>query len=447
MAVQYAIVTSVRSLDVWPRAVEALRSKYEEKWPGKVRLITYDSAAPGGVRNSLPSLRDHSPSFTCFLEHHSLCSKEFVRAVNQLTRELDPSTPYGDTVWGILTGFDEEDVLFAVRQPPLVIRRATGNSPMWVNTFPSGLWFSEGEKGVAIRKLPTEDSEQRETCPDDATAVFVRELSAVRDIDNDEGVDFIGTSGHATEQNLDMGYSFKSGALISDKGQLNGRLLDGSPLTPVERTECPKILSAAGNCLMGHILDEDSMALGWMHSACVVQMTGYVVETWFGYGGWGVNNYFCEEPGGMNFSEAFFANQQALLYTLESKYGQTCKVSGDIPREHEGLLHDRDNVAFYGDPAWEASLEKGSPRANYSHTVTKRTTAGDGGWAEWEYRLTTLQSGKWSRPPVYVFPARVQRVRLVSGGGVLTCRFLMLPLNGSYSPREQHTLVFQTNQQ
>ena len=149
----------------------------------------------------------------------------------------------------------------------------------------------------------------------------------------------------------------------------------------------------------------------------------------------------------MNFSEAFFANQQALLYTLESKYGQTCKVSGDIPREHEGLLHDRDNVAFYGDPAWEASLEKGSPRANYSHTVTKRTTAGDGGWVEWEYRLTTLQSGKWSRPPVYVFPARVQRVRLISGGGVLTCRFLMLPLTGSYSPREQHTLVFQTNQQ
>ena len=351
-------------------------------------------------------------------------------------------------MWGILTGFVQEDVLFAVRQPPLVIRRATGNCPMWVKTFTSGLWFSEGEKGIAIRKLPTEDSEQRESCPHDATAVFVRELSAVRDIDSDEGVDFIGTSGHATERNLDMGYSFKSGALISVKGQLFGRSLDGSQLTPVERTECPKVLSAAGNCLMGHIQDEDSIALGWIHSGCVVQMTGYIVETWFGYGGWGVNNYLCEEPGGMSFSEAFFANQQALLYTVESKYGSTYE-SEDIPREHSGLLHDRDNVAFYGDPAWEASLEKGSPQAHYSHTVTQRKTAettGGNDWCEWEYSLTTLKSGKWARPPVYVFPARVQGVKLVSGSGVLTCRFLLLPLTGSYGDREQHTVVFQTHQ-
>ena len=443
----YAIVTSSRTLDIWPRAVKGLRSKYEEKWPGKVHLICYDPAASGGVRNAISLLRNHSPSFTCFLEHHSLCSKQFVRDVNQLTRDLDPTTPYGDTVWGILTGYVEEDVLFAVRQSPLVIKRATGNSPMWVKTFPSGLWFSEGEKGVAIRKLPTEDSERREKCPDDATAVFVRELSAVRDLDNDEGVDFIGTSGHASEGNLKMGYNFNSGALVSKKGHLYGHSLNGSKVT-VERNECPKVLSAAGNCLIGHILDEDSMALGWMHSACVVQMTGYIEGTWFGYGGWGVNHYLCEEPGGMTFSEAFFANQQALLHTLQSKYGSTGGPPQDMGGEHDGLLHDRDSVAFYGDPAWEASLEKGSPQANYSHTVTQRTCSspsGDG-WLEWEYQLTTLKSGKWSRPPVYVFPARVQRVRLVSGSGVLTCRFLLLPLTGSYGAREQHTVVFQTHQ-
>ena len=28
-------------------------------------------------------------------------------------------------------------------------------------------------------------------------------------------------------------------------------------------------------------------ALGWMHSANVVQMVSYVEPTWFGYGGWG----------------------------------------------------------------------------------------------------------------------------------------------------------------
>ena len=77
---------------------------------------------------------------------------------------------------------------------------------------------------------------------------------------------------------------------------------------------------------MGHIVDENSMALAWMHSASVVQMTGYIVSTWFGYGGWGVNTYLCEEPGAMTFSEAFFANQQALLYTLHSKYGDASEL-------------------------------------------------------------------------------------------------------------------------
>ena len=441
------IVTSQRTLGLWPRAMEALRCKYEEKWPGRVRLTTYDDSVPGGVTNTLGSLRQHSPSYTCFLEHHSLSSRDFVRSVHTLTRELDPSTPYGDTLWGILTGYVEDDVLFAVRQPPLVISRATGNSPMRVKMFRSGLWFSEGEKGVAIRKLPTENSEQRESCPDDATAVFVKELSTVRDIDNDEGVDFIGTSGHASEKNLKMGYSFDSGTIISKKGCLYGRSLDGSQLVPVKRNECPKVLSAAGNCLMGHVSDEDCMALGWIHSACVVQMTAYTESTWFGYGGWGVNNYLCEEPGGMTFSEAFFANQQALLHTLHSKYGQVCEETEGLTREHAGLVYDRDCVAFYGDPAWEATLEKGSSHAHYSHSVVQRSTtpAGDG-WVEWEYAVRTLKSGKWSRPPVYVFPERVQRVKLISGGEVvLTCRFLLLPLTGGYSAGEQHTVVFQTH--
>ena len=442
MGVQYVIVTSFKTLQQWPRAVEALQTKYEEKWPGMVRLIKYDTAS--GVRSCLSALREHFPSYTCFLEHHSLCSKEFVRQVNQLTRELDLSTPYGDTVWGILTGYVEEDVLFAVRQPPLTLRRATGNSPMWVKTFRSGLWFSEGERGVAFRKLPTEESEQRERCPDDATEAFVEELSTWRDVAEDEGVDFIGTSGHATERDLSMGYSFKSGSLWSNNGQLYGRPLNGSEYVPIRQNDSPKVLSAAGNCKMGHISDENCMALGWMHSACVVQMTGYIVSTWFGYGGWGVNNYLCEEPGGMTFSEAFFANQQALLYTLCSKYGDMSEQASQVGHECEGLLHDRDNVAFYGDPSWAASLDKDSPHANYTHSVIQKTSSD--GWLEWEYHLTTHKSAKWARPPVYVFPSRVRGVKLISGDGILTCRFLLLPLTGQYRAGEQHIVTYQTLQ-
>ena len=61
--------------------------------------------------------------------------------------------------------------------------------------------------------------------------------------------------------------------------------------------------------------------------------------------------YLCGEPGEMTFSEAFFANQQVLLHTLHSKYGDTSGQTSQDGREREGLLHDRDNVAFYGDPS------------------------------------------------------------------------------------------------
>ena len=435
VAVQYVIVTSSKTQQLWPRALKALQDKYEGKWPGMVRLVTYDSE--NGVRNTLEVLRHYSPSYTCFLEHHSLCCKQFVRHINQLIRELDPSTVYGDTVWGILTGYVEEDVLFAVRQPPLTIKRATGNSPMCVKAFQSGLWFSEGEKGIAIRKLPSEQSEQRERCPDDATEAFVRELSAWRDIEEDTGVDFIGTSGHASEKDLKMGYKFESGCVCSNKGQLHGRMLNGSNVA-VQRNDCPKVMSAAGNCLMGHISDENCMALAWMHSACVVQMSGYIVPTWFGYGGWGVNNYLCEEPGGMTFSQAFYSNQQALLYTLHTKPDKT-------PHELEGLIHDRDNVVFYGDPAWAASLEEYPCHTKYTHSVVlKGAPPTSGGWSVWEYCLTTQRSGKWERPPVYVFPTSVSETRLIRGSGIITCRFLLLPLTGEYDAQEKHIVTYQT---
>ena len=443
--VQYAIVTNLQTLSLWPKAVEALQSKYELKWPGKVLLEVYDDAVTSGIRACLPALRRHLPSYTCFLQHRSLCTGQLVRDVHQLTRELDPSTPYTDTVWGILTGYEEEDVLFALRQPPLTVRRGTGNSPMCVAHLESGLWFSEGERGLAIRKLPTESSSQREKCPNDASKAFVEELSSWRDIEKDEGIDFIGTSGHASATDLSMGYSFKSGSICSEKGWLFSCPLNKSEsIAYVKRNESPKILSAAGNCCMGHIVDENSMALAWMHSASVVQMTGYIVSTWFGYGGWGVNTYLCKEPGAMTFSEAFFANQQALLYTLHSKYGDASELVRQTSEECRGLIYDRDVVAFYGDPAWSAALPKNSSHSSYTHTITQTNSVVTEGWIEWKYCLTTKKSGRWVRPPVYVFPSRVQDAHLVFGDGVLTCRFLLLPLSGSYRTGEEHTVTYRT---
>ena len=367
----YAIVCSSKTQSLWPNALEALRLKYNMRWPGKVHVVTY--VDQDGIRSCLTELSKLKPSFCCFLAHHSECSREYVQHVNQLTRAIDPSVPYySDTIWGILTGLVEEDILFALKQEPLTVRRAVGNCPIDLEKFEAGIWFSEFEKGVAFRKDAGISKPVQEVCKGDTTALIVEELSTERE--DEKGVDMVITSGHATESDWNIGYAFRSGKFQCHAGQLYGCELSGSKID-VKHTSSPKIFSAAGNCLMGHVSDENCMALGWMHSASVVQMVGYVVPTWFGYGGWGVHKYFINNPGSLTFAEAFFANQQSLLHELHSKYehhvgttlgdheqvyqrcfGTDKSTSESLPRECAGLLYDCDQVAFYGDPAWEARL-------------------------------------------------------------------------------------------
>ena len=399
----YAIVCSESTSSVWPTAVLKLREKYERKWPGQVHVLTYptssehqSSSTIPAFQSCLPRLSELRPCYCCFLAHYSEIDKGFVRDVNKLTRQFDPSNPYTDTVWGILTGLAEEDVLFAIRQDPLVIHRVVGNCPIDLEKFSSGMWFSEFQQGASFRKeLPVQSSSPavlelntshssasasphtaviEETCPSDATLLLASEISSPRRPESNQGVDMIISSAHATERDWNIGYAFRSGKFLCNGGQLYGLSLEGEKMD-IQQTGSAKILSAAGNCLMGYICDEDCMALAWMHSANVVQMVGYVEPTWFGYGGWGVHNYFINNPGSMTFSTAFFANQQSLLYLLHSKYSQHVETSlgehkqvyskcfntthtakEEMSRECSGLLYDRDNVAFYGDPAWEASL-------------------------------------------------------------------------------------------
>lgn len=376
----YAIVYSEKTHQQWPRALSKLKEKYEAKWPGSVHTVLYRQTTAIPIRSCLKELSDIKPHFSCFLTHHSECSKDFVQQVNRLTRELDESHPYTDTIWGILTGLHEDDVLSALDQEPLSIGRVVANCPVDLEKFGAGVWFSEQKKGVSYCKVSQQSLPEMKKCPDDTTELIVREISEERKPCGDsnpteKGVDMIISSGHATEEDWNIAYCFNGGTFLCKKGQLYGSPLTGESID-VLRSKSPKILSAAGNCLMGHISDEHCMALGWMHSANVVQMIGYVEPTWFGYGGWGVHKYFVNNPGSMSFAEAFFANQQSLLHALHTQYSRymgatlddhrsvyercfntSSSARDDISRDCSGLVYDRDNVAFYGDPAWKAKLE------------------------------------------------------------------------------------------
>ena len=183
------------------------------------------------------------------------------------------------------------------------------------------------------------------------------------------------------------------------------------------------------------------MALAWMHSVGVVQMTGYLVPTWFGFGGWGVHNYFIESPGLLSFAESFFANHQALLAELHTKYSQHETKSyeeytGAI-EECSGLLHDRDVVAFYGDPAWEAKLLEKPDEHTYTLSVSE-LPQDEPEWKKYELKVTIKSN--FGRPPIYIFPHTMRRYKILSGDAILTCRFILI--TGSCEPGKEHNIVY-----
>ena len=424
------MVVSEDTKESWNTALAAIEKKYQAKWPGQVRVITYKYS--DGVEKCLLGLCEGRPAYTCFLAHHSECSRNFVSRVHRLTRKIDPSNPFTDTIWGILTGSSEDDVLFAINQEDLVVRRGLGGTPINLQKFESGRWYSEGEMGVAHQRNRGEKPEKI-TCPNDATEVLARDLSEPRDVEKETGFDMLFTSGHASERDWSIGYSFKSGRFVCQSGDLIGKSLDGGSHL-ITSNGRPKILSACGNCLLGHIDQPNCMALVYMHSVGVVQMVAYTVSTWFGYMGWGVHNYFITLPGMFSFAESFFANNQSLLATLRTKYKQYENAHYEecygVGKECSGLLYDKDSVAFYGDPAYDARLLPVPPE-ELGHTLMVDEMQSDAasGWKT--YRLTVTVRSQHGRLAIYLYPSTVREYKLLEGEAFVTCRFVLVPIKGA----------------
>ena len=257
----YAIVCSEETGRKWKKALKSLEEKYQLKWSlNKVKTILYSE----DVTSCLTQLCEYQPAYTCFLTHYEECTSSFVVQVHCLTRQIDPNTPFTDTIWGILTGLTEEDVLFAIAQDSLTVRRVLGGTPVNLSKFESGSWYSEGETCVMYNKDIHEASARKETCPRDTTAVLVKELSCERDIEKGIGVDMMVTSGHATEKDWNIGYSYCNGRFICQSSNMVGEAMDGST-HPITFNGKPKILSPAGNCLVGNISRETV----WRWHGCI----------------------------------------------------------------------------------------------------------------------------------------------------------------------------------
>ncbi|HEY9173420.1 MAG TPA: hypothetical protein VI136_14130 [Verrucomicrobiae bacterium] len=436
----------------WSRVVATLKEKHE------AQVFTYGT----NIAETLPRLREQFPRYACFVTRPEEATREFVAEVHRLTRQLDDD-PYTDCFWGMLTGYDAASALRIARQrEPLTVRKVAAGTELAMEMVEEGVWYCELNKNKMVKKAPGEAVTELKG-PDDTTQALVDALNVYQ-------ADMFVTSGHATERDWQIGFRYKNGYFKHAGGELYGEDTSGRKF-PV-RSPNPKIYLPVGNCLMGHMDRPDCMATAWMNSAGVCQMFGYTVPTWYGYMGWGVLDYFVEQPGRYTLTEAFFANHHALTHRLATYFpdmldaqadaqgrvsarpalSDAAKSAGLTVSDGRGLVFDRDVVAFYGDPAWPARMAD-QPKA-FEQTLTEEGgvftfTIKPNRAAESFQPVNTNGSQRGGRPFLAYLPHRIRSVKVTVGADlkpVIADDFILVPHPGVCDPARDYRVVFAAEQ-
>lgn len=451
---EYAIVIAKDTLarPEWRAVAEALVAKH----PGAVQ-VEWDKEVTE-ARAELARLHPRQVAFVARMEEAGV---DFVKSVHRLTRKLD-ADPYTDCQWGIVTGFDAANALqIAQEAAPLVIRHTVAATDVAHECCDSAAWFSELKAGLRGHK-EADGKVTDETGPADSAADIAKALEDPR-----TGL-FI-TSGHASTRDWQPGYAYRNGHWRSKAGKLSAVDL-GGVACDIHSPQA-KVYLPIGNCLMGQIDGPDAMALAFMNRVGVRQMAGYTLPTWYGYAGWGLLDYFVEQPGRFTLTEAFFANQNALIHRLETYFpeavreeaasptgrisasapvGAAAKAAGLTAQDAGGLLFDRDVVAFYGDPAWQARMAPGPLRWEQ-----RWQQDAEGGSLEIIPKaeqnsfapVNTNGSQRGGRPIMVFFHDRIDpaSVKITAGAEfkpLITDDFLLLPLPDASAPAKPFKVSF-----
>ncbi len=449
----YAVVVSRQTTadPAWKAVAEALVAKHQG------RVLAFSNS----VRETLPALQADFPRYVCFVAPPEQVTREYVLGVHRLSRQLDDD-PYADCFWGILTGYDAANALRIARQSePLTIRKVASGTELAMDMVEGGVWYCELNKNKLVRKEPGQPAVELRG-PDDTTEALVKSLT-------EYPADLFVTSGHATEHDWQIGFRYRNGFFKHADGVLFGQDTQGNKF-PI-RSPNPKVYLPVGNCLMGHLDRRDCMATAWMNSAGVCQMLGYIQPTWYGYMGWGVLDYFVEQPGRYTLTEAFFANHHALVHRLATcfpelagaetdlngrtavppKLSDKARTAGLTLNDARGLIFDRDMVAFYGDPAWAARLAE-QPRAfeqglhceggTYVFEISPRRGADS------FQPINRNGSQRGGRPFLGYLPHRVGAVKVVEGADLeplVTDDFILVPNPRTCDPARSYRVKFTAN--
>lgn len=400
----YAIIISeeTAAMPEW----KAVADKLAERHGGAIVTVKDSMFA------KLDTLKKMAPRFLAVVARPEEIDRTVVNDLHRLTRRLDDD-PYGDCIWGIVTGYAPEDAMrIASAESPLVMARAMGTTNIDSGRFSESMCILDWQ--------PFQYAEQRGYKEKVTPSFYTRGLREQEKGDQDSlGVtpkltqywekndpQFFATASHATQFNLEM--PFGKGIIVSGNNQfhvldkkqfqefttfLRGVLFNGKEddlMAFIERSKAPVIKPgpgpavwlAAGNCLVGDVMKtKNSMAVTALSRYGFNQLVGYTVPSWYGKGGWGTLGMLFSNHDNSSLAEAWYLNNQFILDETMTRFPKLMEVHFNSPdisgikddpefskgmaaagygmgKDQMGLIHDRDTVAFYGDPAWVARLDE-----------------------------------------------------------------------------------------
>lgn len=429
----------------WQKVTETLSTKHNAQ-------IVYFKNSP---REALPEIGRLNPRYVAFVDKPENIGRDYIMDLNRMSRTIDGDV-YADYLWGVITGYDAADALKMVNNStePLLVKNAVVNimemnSGKWFDRFgfvddhTRGLW---GEKDGFSTPVKNDTIE-----PELFMAKFLQLIDKY-------DPDLIVTAAHAAETRLEMPFSYAS--LIPIDGKLHTDYyyqrpgqpvrewhdFDGSRDTvPIPESGKRKVYFAVGNCLIGNVNNTNqSMAIAWMNGSNAATMIGYVVTTWHGRNGWGGLKYWITNPGRYSLAEAIYMNQQDFMHQqsqwapgvkdIEYPFDSTRNARRilqeqlremgveRVTNDHIGFIHDRDVLAYYGDPKWDVRLQEVPGETDYTVTskvkgnkyiVTLETHD--------DFSLERMVGDKWKEEHVldipfsYFFPERLVNPSMAEG--------------------------------
>ncbi len=341
MVGRYAVVVSNSTYNdsLWRAVVDTLVQKYNAS------VFIYYS----NINELLDTLREYKPTHIAFVCKVEETPPSFVQQVWTFSRSLDED-PYGDAIWGIVTGCDALDALKIVSGPrEMEIKTVLGGTACCdLRFYPQGIATSEVDYGKYWIKYPDSITPEEHTDgPTDRTEWLVKMLNGDSLIFGDS-VDIFYTSGHGNYNVWQLHYPspglegyFRS----DDYGHLYGDPYSGPNIDIISAN--PKIYFALGNCNVGQIWGTHCMVPAWIHSANAYLVTAYVIgEGPYSYQHGATKAYFCRQDH-YSWPEAFYLGNCCFVFDLNNG----TPGIGNPP--------DLNGSGLYGDPGLEARIPEG----------------------------------------------------------------------------------------